>query len=117
MQSGECTRQMQWSRQVSRSELTHPAIGRHEIKMLLRLKQMSDPNGMKKVGKICTAAHTDMLTHVDELAGRVLERSGASAEPLFCLNNRDHEAALCQGRRRRQPRQPRSHYHDAVRHS
>ena len=84
----ETSGEMQRRRERIAAETADPAIGRHEIERPLRFEQAADADPFAKVGQVGAAAHTHMLTCVDELTGGgILKGAGTAAKPAARFQN------------------------------
>ena len=104
---------MKRGRPDARAESRDSTVGPEKDQLPLAAEHRVDPDPPAEISQVCAAGHADMLAIVDEFAGRgVIERAGASAQPGPALDDRDPQAAIDQGRGRRQARQAAADDHD-----
>src|SRR5580704_13493074 len=98
---------MQRRRERIAAEATYSAVWRHEIEDRLRLDEMPNADLLAKMCQVRAAAHTHVLTCVDELAGRaILKRPGPPSQPPARFENSHFETTRRQRLGRCQTSQP-----------
>src|SRR5260370_30787416 len=104
MSAPETARQVKRRRQRIGSKLTDPSGG-HEIETRLRLHPLLDSDGLREMLELSAAAHADVLTGIDELAGGGIgERTCPATQAVARLKKRDLKSLGRQCRRGRQTR-------------
>jgi hypothetical protein len=94
-QAPERPREMQRGGQRIRLQSIQDAVGPDKIQLAFNSKRRRKPGTSTEVAKVRAATKADMLTVINELAGRfIFERTRTAAEPRPCLEQR-HSESFC----------------------